>query len=141
MEERKNFSCDRIGVCSMCGKIGAIEIHHKIPLAIGGTNDNSNLLCLCEECHKQAHKSNKSELIKAGMRNKSAKQLIIGYADLYERIVQLIIDSNGNAKAHEVLYIIENMDKRRNPRKNCADQFDRILKSLESLKKWAATGS
>jgi hypothetical protein len=139
MEERKNFHCERIGVCSKCGEISAIEIHHKIPLAIGGTNNNDNLICLCEKCHKEVHKSNRSELIKAGQKKKSAKQFIIGYADLYEKIVQLIIDSNGNAKAYEVLDIIENMDKRRNARKNDEAQFERIEKSLAHLEQWLAS--
>ena len=78
-------------------------------------------------------------MIKAGQKKKSAKQFIIGYADLYEKIVQLIIDSNGNAKAYEVLDIIENMDKRRNARKNDEAQFERIEKSLAHLEQWLAS--
>lgn len=31
------------------------EIHHKIPLAEGGSHDRSNLIALCKSCHSQIH--------------------------------------------------------------------------------------
>lgn len=45
--------------CEMCFDKGIIvpveEIHHKIPLAEGGTNDESNLISLCKACHAKIH--------------------------------------------------------------------------------------
>lgn len=32
------------------------EIHHKVPLSKGGTNDISNLMALCKKCHAQLDK-------------------------------------------------------------------------------------
>lgn len=29
----------------------AVEVHHIVPIELGGTNDNENLISLCEVCH------------------------------------------------------------------------------------------
>lgn len=39
--------------CSRCGSKENLELHHMIPLAIGGDNDNRNLTILCKHCHQQ----------------------------------------------------------------------------------------
>lgn len=41
--------------CVECGSHLNLHTHHKIPLAKGGTNKLSNLVLLCEACHKEAH--------------------------------------------------------------------------------------
>ena len=45
--------------CEQCGlnhhSRRFYEIHHKIPKTFGGTNDETNLIILCPNCHKQAH--------------------------------------------------------------------------------------
>lgn len=46
-------------LCEQCLKEGKYvatqEIHHKTPLARGGTHDKSNLIALCKECHARIH--------------------------------------------------------------------------------------
>ena len=39
--------------CAICGDSGDIEIDHIVPLAKGGTNDESNLQPLCHQCHSR----------------------------------------------------------------------------------------
>lgn len=39
-------------VCHRCGSTEKLEIHHMIPVSMGGTNDKGNLIILCHECHK-----------------------------------------------------------------------------------------
>ena len=39
-------------VCEKCGSNLKLQIHHKKPLKDGGTNDSSNLMLLCFDCHK-----------------------------------------------------------------------------------------
>ena len=34
---------------------GVIELHHIVPLAIGGKNDINNFVCLCANHHKKVH--------------------------------------------------------------------------------------
>ena len=43
--------------CQICGENDedVIELHHIIPLKIGGKNDICNLVCLCANCHKRVH--------------------------------------------------------------------------------------
>lgn len=43
--------------CEICGvEPEIVDIHHKTPLAAGGTGDDENLILLCEDCHKKQHK-------------------------------------------------------------------------------------
>lgn len=42
--------------CINCGTTININVHHKIPLSKGGTNDITNLIPLCKTCHEKLHK-------------------------------------------------------------------------------------
>ena len=37
--------------CAFCGRTEQLELHHMIPLFLGGTDDAANLVWLCEPCH------------------------------------------------------------------------------------------
>lgn len=37
--------------CTICGDRDDIEVDHIVPVAKGGTNDESNLQPLCHQCH------------------------------------------------------------------------------------------
>ena len=45
--------------CEECYKKGMLrpveEVHHRLPLAEGGTHDESNLVSLCQSCHARIH--------------------------------------------------------------------------------------
>ena len=42
-------------VCFNCGGTESIELHHIVPLRLGGTNNLSNIVVLCHRCHMAAH--------------------------------------------------------------------------------------
>jgi len=46
-------------LCELCLEKGILipteEVHHKVPLAEGGTHDQSNLISLCKSCHARIH--------------------------------------------------------------------------------------
>jgi len=44
-------------VCSTCGDNKNLELHHIIPISLGGTDDYYNLIYLCSECHRAIHKN------------------------------------------------------------------------------------
>lgn len=45
-------------ICELCKTAGEVEAHHIVKLANGGTNDPSNLILLCHDCHRGvAHKN------------------------------------------------------------------------------------
>ena len=45
--------------CEECQKEGLLrpveEVHHRLPLAEGGTHDEGNLVSLCQPCHARIH--------------------------------------------------------------------------------------
>lgn len=45
--------------CELCYEKGILvpveEVHHKLPLAEGGTHDRGNLISLCKSCHSRIH--------------------------------------------------------------------------------------
>jgi hypothetical protein len=41
------------GKCEVCGAVSDLQIHHRVPLAAGGTNQLSNLAVLCRVCHRK----------------------------------------------------------------------------------------
>lgn len=42
-------------ICGCCGTDKNLRLHHILPVAIGGTNDNYNLIYMCHECHISLH--------------------------------------------------------------------------------------
>lgn len=51
--KRKTNVSRHIHQCAFCGSTDNLEEHHMIPLSMGGTNDENNLVFLCYDCHKQ----------------------------------------------------------------------------------------
>lgn len=39
--------------CVRCGSSHNLEVHHRVPLAHGGTNSLDNLETLCHACHRR----------------------------------------------------------------------------------------
>ena len=42
-------------ICAVCGSVEKLRLHHIVPVSHGGTNDNVNLIFLCDDCHKDLH--------------------------------------------------------------------------------------
>ena len=86
---------DRIrarAVCAKCGDTdGPFEVDHKVPVALGGDNDEGNLWLLCKRCHlvktatdyKAIAKARRLEAERLGTRKKRWKRKIGGKA-VYE---------------------------------------------------------
>jgi len=56
---RDNYTCQ---ICGATVKDGAkLEIDHIVPYSKGGTNDESNLQVLCQQCNREKH--NRSDLL------------------------------------------------------------------------------
>ena len=47
--------------CVECHAKENLTINHRRPLALGGTNDPSNLEVLCESCHRRFHGIDRSK--------------------------------------------------------------------------------
>lgn len=57
VRKRDNFQCKKCGIDLLEGGENEDfgEVHHIIPLSMGGTNEISNLIFLCHNCHKILH--------------------------------------------------------------------------------------
>ena len=53
MNKRRKTKNPHIKRCAFCGSEECLEEHHMIPLFLGGTNDDNNLIYLCGMCHKE----------------------------------------------------------------------------------------
>lgn len=42
-------------ICGCCGSTTNLNLHHIIPLYMGGSNDYYNLIYLCATCHRKMH--------------------------------------------------------------------------------------
>lgn len=56
---RKKLFSNADASCELCKRKWyngwVLEMHHKIPLSLGGLNTLDNGICLCRQCHKKAH--------------------------------------------------------------------------------------
>ena len=54
VEDRDNFTCQS---CGISGETYAriFEVHHIVPVYLGGLDDKNNLILLCPNCHKMVH--------------------------------------------------------------------------------------
>lgn len=43
-------------MCACCGNKSNLELHHVIPISLGGNDECYNLIYLCFNCHKKMHK-------------------------------------------------------------------------------------
>jgi len=42
--------------CQACGSVGKLEVHHLKFRSRSGDDDETNLITLCGDCHRQAHR-------------------------------------------------------------------------------------
>ena len=79
-----NKDKEEIGLkCANCSAIKDLEYHHIVPLIFGGNDINTNIVCLCNKCHRLIHydsngKINHSEAIKKGIQQAREKGVITG---------------------------------------------------------------
>ena len=70
--------------CCNCGSISGVELHHIVPLALGGNDIETNKVPLCTKCHELVHhhlwesENSRSELIKIGIAKRKAAGLSQG---------------------------------------------------------------
>lgn len=53
--KKLNGEIDKPKICSTCGGKENLELHHIIPIILGGNDDYYNLIYLCSSCHRLMH--------------------------------------------------------------------------------------
>ena len=57
----------KLTFCALCGSTEAIEHHHILPKALGGTDAKENILTLCSTHHVALHKLNDKRIHSANL--------------------------------------------------------------------------
>ena len=100
--------------CQCCGKKHIkLEVHHIIFRSLGGTNDERNLITLCEKCHKLVHdgililtkKLKKSSLKYATQMSIIRSQLLKIYPDAIETFGFVTKENRNNLNLQKGHYI------------------------------------
>ena len=113
--------------CEECGATIDLELHHIVPVACGGSNEQSNLKVLCHKCH--AKQASHAEAIKEGQKAVgSGIGRWINLAELYARLE--IALSNGDYGADMIFDEIENCKVYENTGARNAS----VLTTIERLK-------
>ena len=147
MSDRRYSTHPPVGVCARCGKIKAVEIHHCIPISIGGKDDFNNLIPLCEDCHKKVHESNRSQLVKAGLKKAMTvpRDPLISKYEVLTVIVEQMIDAleNDDMKALKALYaaydIVDSVKHRRADSKlvGIEERQEKLFKAFQKYEELA----
>lgn len=78
-DNRISLYCAQFGKCAITGnklEVGDIHCHHKVPKYLGGTDDYSNLVIVCEDVHRLIHATNPDTIRKYMEKlNLNSKQL------------------------------------------------------------------
>lgn len=48
---------ENIGKCQKCGTTETLQVHHIIPVSKGGSNNQENLMVVCNCCHIYIHQN------------------------------------------------------------------------------------
>lgn len=72
--------------CVNCGSAEGVELHHIVPLSMGGTNNIQNIVPLCCVCHTAVHKSKEAwrEAQRHGKYDRGRKRKV---PDGYEQVL------------------------------------------------------
>ena len=80
---------EEIGLkCCNCGSKEDLQYHHIIPISIGGKDINSNICCLCYNCHYKLHHDGKDKKVS-------------NLSELIKKDVSFIVDNNTTCKTLE----------------------------------------
>lgn len=94
----KKYTC-----CELCGDTRNLEVHHIIPLSVGGPDIEDNMRVICGKCH--AMLTPKSVLTKLGIQRVKKE---VKMREFYEKLDALIdVDDLYVPTVSEVIDIVE----------------------------------
>jgi 5-methylcytosine-specific restriction endonuclease McrA len=106
ISEKDRAEVLRSGRCAMCGKTPVdddvrLQVDHRIPLDLGGTNDLENLQPLCEECNR-----GKKNLFADYSEHASLIRMAIKYKEPHKRIGELLKAFDGDWVRSDLLEMV-----------------------------------
>lgn len=91
--------------CELCGSPKKLEIHHIIPLCVGGEDVLDNWICVCKSCHSKLTPT--GQLSRIGLKTLKVRNNILSiYSEFYERI-QNELDNGSSISSIEIMDIFD----------------------------------
>jgi len=56
LRARARILRENVKQCKVCGSDKQLQVHHIIPVSLGGKNNIENLMVVCNNCHLKIHK-------------------------------------------------------------------------------------
>ena len=100
--------------CYNCGNTEGIELHHIVPLRLGGTNKLSNIAVLCHKCHMASHYGRHMNEYKNKRKKPEKPNREISFKEKIEiTIPDYLSGKISEAECKEILGIDQNINLRR----------------------------
>lgn len=113
---RKNL-VEKLGnKCANCGSEIDVEYHHIVPLAIGGTNRETNFAPLCYNCHRLLHGVKNIKSVNRTAKTGRKRKVPDGYEEILEKYLygfigkkecENLLGINGSAKLTDKAFFKE----------------------------------
>ena len=117
---RREYYKENQKICKKCNTKQDLHLHHILPLAVGGGWEMSNIVCLCNMCHKEYHKYFEPEISK----NKKNKNIY------YESLNKFI---NDYTIIEKLAYYDVMKNSLINNTEGANSIFSKIIKSLREI--------
>jgi hypothetical protein len=106
----------RLDFCVACGERdpASLEHHHLVPRAVGGSDDNANLITLCHLCHGKAHgyqRQNVRALTASALAAAKARGVKLGGPKLADARIGAVetLKAGADARAANVLPVVRDI--------------------------------
>jgi len=64
--------------CELCGSSRGLEVHHIVPISLGGPDERDNMILLCQRCHGML--TPKSILTRLGIKRTKERNMLCAFA-------------------------------------------------------------
>lgn len=101
--------------CASCGSTDDLEIHHIVPIAVGGSNNLFNLAALCHSCHMAAHNGRNMTKYKAKVgTQRGGRSIKISFEEFDKAFEKYITGCIGKAQFCKMVGYSMNISRKNN---------------------------
>lgn len=102
--------------CANCGSEDAIEYHHIVPIAVGGTNNITNFAPLCCSCHELVHGIKNIRTLNRTGKTGRKRKIPENYEEILEKYLygfigrkecEMLLGINGASKIYDRAFFKE----------------------------------
>lgn len=106
LAHNKTLLLNEHNACELCQRdYLPLNVHHRIPVALGGSDKMSNLIVVCERCHALLHAGNRPELTRLGIHGRNIADRHVRLTDLLSVLWVENASLNTDEMADIVIYL------------------------------------